>query len=77
VDGPTVLTVVDSRIEAEMIVGMLRSKGLRAALVADDAGGMRPHLQMHGVRVLVDPSDEATARRLLVADDTAGPTDVD
>jgi hypothetical protein len=72
------LAVVGSRIEAELIVGMLHSHGLRAALVADDAGGMRPHLQMQGVRVLVHPSDEASARRLLAAaDNTAGPIDVD
>jgi hypothetical protein len=78
VDGATVLAVVGSRIEAELIVGMLRSHGLRAAFVADDAGALHPHLQMTGIRVLVDPSDEASARRLLAAaDDTAGPIDVD
>ncbi|MGW5669257.1 putative signal transducing protein [Micromonospora sp. NPDC003776] len=78
VDGATVLTVVGSRIEAELIVGMLQSHGLRAVVVADDAGGMRPHLQMKGVRVLVHPSDEASARQLLAAvDDPAGPTGVD
>ena len=77
-DGATVLTVVGSRIEAELIVGMLRSNGLRAALVADDAGGLQPHLQMKGIRVLVDPSDEDSARQLLAtADDMAGPIDVD
>jgi hypothetical protein len=34
---------------------------------------------MEGIRVLVDPSDEDSARRLLAAanDDTAGPVDVD
>lgn len=77
-DGARVLTVVGSRVEAELIVGLLQSHGLRAAVVADDAGGLRPHLQMKGVRVLVHPSDEASARRLLAAaDDTAGPMDED
>jgi hypothetical protein len=70
VDGATVLAVVGSRMEAELIVGMLRSHGLRAVLVADDAGGQYPQLQMEGIRVLVDPSDEASARRLLAAADT-------
>ena len=73
-DGTTVsVAVVNSRTEAELIVGMLRSHGLRAAVAADDAGGQYPQLQIEGVRVLVAPSDEASARWLLAADDTAGP----
>jgi Putative prokaryotic signal transducing protein len=72
VDGATVsVAVVDSRIEAELIVGMLRSHGLSAAVSADDAGGQYPQMQVQGVRVLVAPSDEASARRLIAAaDDT-------
>ena len=73
-DGATVsVAVVSSRTEAELIVGMLRSHGLRAALAADDAGGQEPQLQLDGVRVLVAPADEASARWLLAADGTAGP----
>ena len=65
------VAVVASRTEAELIVGMLRNNGLTAAVSADDAGGQYPALQTQGVRVLVAPSDEASARRLLaVADDT-------
>ncbi len=65
-DGATVpVALAASRIEAELIVGMLRSSGLTAAVSADDAGGQEPQLQIHGVRVLVAPSDEAAARRLL------------
>ena len=67
-DGATVpVTVVASRTEAELIVGMLRSHGLRAAVSADDAGGAEPQLQLQGVRVLVAPSDEVPARRLIAA----------
>ena len=74
VDGLTVtLTVVTSRTEAELIVGLLRSTGLRAAVSADDAGGQDPQLQLEGVRVLVAPSDEAAARRILAAAEAAGP----
>lgn len=73
-DGATVsVAVVSSRIEAELIVGMLRSHGLRAALSADDAGGQEPQLQLEGVRVLVAPADEASARWLLEDDGTAEP----
>jgi hypothetical protein len=63
------VAVVASRTEAELIVGMLRSNGLRAVVSADDAGGQEPPLQIQGVRVLVRPSDEASARRLLAAAD--------
>ena len=66
-DGATVsVAVLASRTEAELIVGM-RSHGLRAAVSADDAGGQYLQLQMEGVRVLVAPSDEVSARRLLAA----------
>jgi hypothetical protein len=72
-DGaPVSVAVVTSRIEAELIVGMLRSNGVQAAVVTDDAGGQEPQWQMEGVRVLVARSDEDLARRLLAStDDTA------
>jgi hypothetical protein len=75
VDGATVcVAVVGSRTEAELIAGILRSHGLKAAVSADDAGGQYPQMQIDGVRVLVAPSDEASARRLLAAtDDLAEP----
>ena len=71
-DGASVsVAVVDSRIEAELIVGMLRSNGLRAVVSADDAGGVEPQLQLQGVRVLVAAPDEAAARQLLAEADEA------
>ncbi len=66
--GATVpIAVVTSRTEAELGVGMLRTHDLTAAGSADDAGGQEPELQVQGVRVLVVPSDEAVARRLVAA----------
>ena len=59
------VAVVASRIEAELIVGLLRDNGLRAVVSADDAGGLEPQLQLEGVEVLVTPSDAALARRLV------------
>ena len=77
--APVEVAVVDNRSEADLIVGLLRSNGLHAGILADDAGGTNPELQLQGVRVLVDPADEADARRLLAevqaeseADDTSG-----
>jgi hypothetical protein len=70
-DAATVtVAVVANRIEAELAVGLLRANGLKAAFSADDAGGQEPQLQLQGVRVLVAPADEATARQLLA--DVAG-----
>ena len=67
-DGGTVpVAVVTTRIEAELIVGVLRTHGVRAAIIADDAGGQQPQWQMEGVRVLVATADEALARQILAA----------
>jgi hypothetical protein len=49
---------------------LLRSNGLSAAVSADDAGGQDPQLQLEGVRMLVDPADETSARQLLAATET-------
>jgi hypothetical protein len=65
--GPVAVAVVGSRIEAELIAGLLRSNGIGAAVSADDAGGQEPQLQLDGVRVLVAAADEAAARKLLAA----------
>jgi hypothetical protein len=76
VDGATVcVAVVGSRTEAELLAGILRSHGLKAAVSADDAGGQYPQMQIDGVCVLVAPSDEASARRLLAATDDLAESD--
>jgi hypothetical protein len=68
VDSPAVtVAVVASRTEAELMVGMLRSHGLKAGFAADDAGGQEPQLQMRGVQVIVAGADEAEARRLIAS----------
>jgi len=61
------VAVVASRVEADLIVGLLRNNGLRAVVSADDAGGLEPQLQVYGVRVLVPAADEAPARQVLAA----------
>ena len=55
-DGATVsVAVVASRTEAELIVGLLHSHGVRAAVSADEAAGQYPQMQIEGIRVLVAP----------------------
>jgi hypothetical protein len=66
VDGaPVAVAVVGSRAEADLIVGLLVSHGVRAAVVTDNAGGQEPQWDLQGVHVLVPASDAAVARDLL------------
>ncbi len=69
VDAKTVpVADVNSRTEADLIVGLLESHGVPAFASTDDAGGQEPQWQLSGgVRVLVAPSDVTTARQLLEA----------
>ena len=70
------VALAGSRTEAELIIGLLRSYGLRAVLAADDVGGQEPQLQLQGVRVLVASADEAEAARVLAAGSyPSGPVD--
>ncbi|MBM2616073.1 DUF2007 domain-containing protein [Actinoplanes sp. LDG1-06] len=65
IEGVTV-AMPGSQIEADLIVGLLTSNGLRAISLADDAGGLDPALAVtDGVQVQVHPDDEAQARALL------------
>lgn len=69
-DAPVVVARVPSLIEAQLIVGMLESRGITAATSSDDAGGFDPQLQLtQGVRVLVAQADEMLAKRLLTQAD--------
>ena len=59
---------VNNKFEAELIVGLLKSAGVRAFLLADDAGGQEPQWQLSGgVQILV-PSREVTAAREVLDD---------
>jgi hypothetical protein len=63
---PTVpVAVVTSRIEAELIVGLLGNYEISAVIAADDAAGLDPALQTQGVGVLVAPGDEVAARQII------------
>ncbi|MBB5773993.1 putative signal transducing protein [Nonomuraea jabiensis] len=66
------VAIAESRVEAELIAGLLRANGLTALVSPDDVGGLEPQLQLQGVRVLVARSQEAAARELLGEVDGAG-----
>jgi hypothetical protein len=51
---------------------MLKNHGVRAAISADDAGGVDLALQAQGVRVLVPEGDVSKARRLLQTEPSSG-----
>jgi hypothetical protein len=59
------VAIVDSRVEAELVAGLLRSHGLKVGVAADDAGGQEPQLQRDGVHVMVAAADAEEARRVL------------
>lgn len=54
-----------STIEAELALGALRAAGIEAMVSADDCGGMRPHLQVGRVSLLVRPEDVVDATGIL------------
>ena len=64
---PVCVAVVTSRTEAELIVGMLRSGGLRAVMSARSTRERQPDLRLRSVQVLVPRADEAAARECLAA----------
>ncbi len=65
-DDAIILETFPNRIEAEIVAGLLESEGVEAMVLADDAGGAYPSLQLyHGVRLLVYREDEARAREIL------------
>ncbi len=63
--GPVVLRTFGSRVEAEIVAGVLRDSGIDAVVRADDLGGTDPALWMvRGVHVLVRPADRDRAEEI-------------
>ncbi len=60
-----------NQIEADMAQGALEAADIESMISADDAGGLRPHLWMGGVRLLVRAEDAEQAVKIL-----RGPVDV-
>jgi hypothetical protein len=52
-------------IDAELARGALEAAGIDSMIRADDCGGLRPHLWMGGVEVLVRAEDATSAAEVL------------
>jgi hypothetical protein len=63
--------VVRTRVDAELLAGMLRDHGVPAWVSTDDASGVEAALTAQGVRVMV-PAVHASEARRLVGDEPAG-----
>ena len=59
------LTVVTSRSEATLIIGLLRSAGIEAFLLGDEAAGQEPQWQLSGVKVMVPSLELGAATEIL------------
>lgn len=62
-----VVASYSSRVQAEMMVELLKGEGVGAMPRVDDAGGLRPDiaLGMGWAKVIVRAEDEARAREIL------------
>jgi hypothetical protein len=75
----TALTVVRTFaniFQAQLAKSALEAAGITAAIQADDCGGMRPHMQMAGVDLLVRAEDAVEASAILDADQHLSSPDI-
>ena len=63
--APVVVGTFLNVLEAELARSALAAAGIDALVSRDDCGGMRPHLWMGGIRLLVRPEAAAQAAELL------------
>ena len=62
----TAIAEFENEFEAEIVSGHLKSAGIDAIVLKDDAGGMFPSLQgTEGVHLLVPQEQKENARRIL------------
>lgn len=54
-----------NHIEAEIAQGALEAAGVESVISADDAGGMRPHMLLSGVRLMVRAEHAEQAAQIL------------
>lgn len=54
-----------NNLDAELAKSALTAAGIDSRIRADDCGGVRPHLWMGGIELLVDESDQTRATEVL------------
>ena len=54
-----------NNFEAEVALTALNSAGIEAMITKDDCGGMRPHLWLRGVQLVVRFEDKEQAQEVL------------
>ena len=54
-----------NHLDADLAKSALEAAGISSVIRADDCGGVRPHLWMGGVELLVDEMDQAQAEEVL------------
>jgi hypothetical protein len=65
-DEVVTLRVFNTHIEADLAHSALEAAGIESIVVADDSGGMRPHMALTaGVRLQVRAEDAARAQQVL------------
>lgn len=64
-----------TRVDADLAKTALEAAEIEATVSADDAAGMRPHLWMGGVRLLVSSDDLERAKAVLAEAEGLPPGD--
>jgi hypothetical protein len=54
-----------NNVDAELAKSALEAAEIESVIRADDCGGVRPHLWMGGVELLVNEGDQARAEEVL------------
>ena len=63
----TIIRTYVNTFDAQLAKSALEAAGIVAAIRSDDCGGMRPHMQMGGVDLLVRAENAAEASAILDA----------
>ena len=64
-----------NHIEADLAKSALEAAGIDAMILSDDCGGVRPHLWMGGIRLLVRDDDAQRALEILNLAEAPGQTE--
>ena len=76
-EGFAILRTLSNRIDAELIQGLLASRGVDVLVRSDDAGGAYPSLSsVRGVLVMVRDADRERAEEILASAAAESDTDV-